>query len=148
MLEDAAPELLGGRVRRWGRAGLGGVQLRFSLLGGVCDQGGLQNLLGWLRGLGEGVALADGADEEACAVADALLGVEVLGVAQAPFGAVGDDEVPRRVAAHPLAHQALYGEHLLGGAGEFERLLPAGGGRRGGGENAGAVPVLCPPEKT
>src|SRR5215210_7688117 len=96
----------------------------------MSEQGGLQRrfrrfqrLLVWLW---EGVAIADGAHQEARAVADAFLGVQGLGVAQTPLGAVGDDEVPCGVAANPLAHQALYGEHLLGGAGEFERLLPAG----------------------
>src|SRR5215210_1701827 len=112
----------------------------------MSEQGGLQRrfrrfqrLLVWLW---EGVAIADGADEEACAVADAFLGVQGLGVAQTPLGAVGDDEVPCGVAAHPLAHQALYGEHLLGGAGELERLLPAG--EEGGDtvEHAGGVFLL------
>src|SRR5215208_2301140 len=85
-----------------------------------------KRLLLWLWWLGKGVAFADGAHQEARAVADAFLGVQGLGVAQTPLGSVGDDEVPCGVAAHPLAHQALYDEHLLGGAGEFERLLPAG----------------------
>src|SRR5215208_6988878 len=101
-----------------------------------------QRLLLWLWWLGEGVAFADGAHQEARAVADAFLGVQGLGVAQTPLGSVGDDEVPCCVAAHPLPHKALYGEHLLGGAGELERLLPAGEEGRDAVEHAGGVVLL------
>src|SRR5215210_1234474 len=55
---------------------------------------------------------------------------------------MGDDEVPCGVAAHPLPHQALYGKHLLGGAGELERLLPAGKEVGDAGEHAGGVPLV------
>src|SRR5215208_5697506 len=101
-----------------------------------------QRLLLWLWWLGKGVAFADGAHQEARAVADALLGVQGLGVAQTPLGAMGDDEIPCGVTAHPLAHQALYGKHLLGGAGELERLLPAGEEVGDAVEHAGGVFLL------
>src|SRR5918994_5680197 len=65
-----------------------------------------------------------------------------LRVAQTPLGAVGDDEIPCGVAAHPLAHQALYSEHLLGGAGELERLLSAGEEMGDAVDHAGGVFLL------
>src|SRR5215210_8688702 len=114
---------------------------------GFGSQRGFQGLLGRRRGLGKGVALADGAHEEARAVADALLEVEGVSVAQAPLGAVGDHEVSCGVAAHSLAHQALYGEHLLRGARELQRLLPAGEGGGDAVEHAGVGPVLYPREE-
>src|SRR5215211_4700611 len=73
------------------------VRAQGRLQGGL--QGGFQGFLVGLWWLREGVALADGANEEAGAVADALLDVEGLGVAQAPLGTAGDDEVPCGVSA-------------------------------------------------
>src|SRR5215210_5411653 len=55
---------------------------------------------------------------------------------------MGDDEIPCGVTAHPLPHQALYGKHLLGGAGELECLLPAGEEGGDAVEHAGGVALL------
>ena len=123
VLQNLVPYLRGLRVgfrrRRGGGPTLVGCRVVVSFLAHRRQP----FLNGGLRCVGDRPAFLRRRHDPPRASPDTLLAVCGVGVEYALVRAVRDDQIPRRLTVDPLADQALYGEDLLGGAGELAGLL-------------------------